>query len=251
MPSFALDGLVVGAHGHRGAFRAPTGCALKTTALPAATMLMMLPLSVGTECVEGVIAPTTPKGVYSSSVMPWSPLRPSGCSHSTPGHQLDDLAASRSCGPAGRSSSPPIRSGPTRPHWPPPGSLTISTTLARAATPFSLSWKKPACAAAQASLASWKTPCLPRPIVLAAGWPLPPQAHASFGGAAGGRRLLRPAPAEAAKDFRDHITDQSFVDGAHNDLVARLAGRSPALQALTVWRYRFVCPAHPPYRRCR
>ena len=57
---------------------AAAGCALKTTALPAATMLTMLPLSVGTEWVEGVIVPTTPKGVYSSSVMPWSPLRPSG-----------------------------------------------------------------------------------------------------------------------------------------------------------------------------
>src|SRR5262249_41916939 len=49
---------------------AAEGWALNTTALPAATMLMMLPLKVGTEWVEGVIAATTPKGVYSSSVMP-------------------------------------------------------------------------------------------------------------------------------------------------------------------------------------
>src|SRR5437899_13012657 len=49
---------------------AAAGWALKTTPLPAATMLMMLPLRVGTECVEGVMAATTPKGVYSSSVIP-------------------------------------------------------------------------------------------------------------------------------------------------------------------------------------
>ena len=49
--------------------RAP-GCALNTTEFPAAQMFTMLPLNVGIECVLGVIAPTTPKGVYSSSVMP-------------------------------------------------------------------------------------------------------------------------------------------------------------------------------------
>jgi hypothetical protein len=51
-------------------------------------MFTMLPLSVGMEWVLGVTAPTTPNGVYSSSVMPWSPLRPSGRSHSTPGTSL-------------------------------------------------------------------------------------------------------------------------------------------------------------------
>ena len=65
--------------------RAAAGCALNTTALPAATMLTILPARVGIECVDGVTAPTTPNGVYSSSVIPWSPLRPSGLSHSTPG----------------------------------------------------------------------------------------------------------------------------------------------------------------------
>src|SRR4051812_28373047 len=42
---------------------AAEGCALKTTALPAATILTMLPLKVGMEWVEGVMAATTPKGV--------------------------------------------------------------------------------------------------------------------------------------------------------------------------------------------
>src|SRR5262245_9826267 len=42
---------------------AAEGCALKTTAFPDATILTMLPLSVGTECVDGVMAATTPKGV--------------------------------------------------------------------------------------------------------------------------------------------------------------------------------------------
>ncbi len=65
--------------------RLAAGWALNTTALPAATMLTMLPARVGIEWVEGVTAPTTPNGVYSSSVMPWSPLSPSGRSHSTPG----------------------------------------------------------------------------------------------------------------------------------------------------------------------
>src|SRR5262249_20119596 len=49
---------------------AALGWALNTTALPAATMFTMLPLIVGTECVLGVTAPTTPKGVYSSIVIP-------------------------------------------------------------------------------------------------------------------------------------------------------------------------------------
>ena len=42
------------------ALLAPPGCGLMTIALPAATMLMMLPQIVGTECVTGVIAPITP-----------------------------------------------------------------------------------------------------------------------------------------------------------------------------------------------
>src|SRR5436190_1724931 len=37
--------------------------------------LTMFPLRVGIECVDGVIAATTPKGVYSSNVIPWSQQR--------------------------------------------------------------------------------------------------------------------------------------------------------------------------------
>ena len=44
------------------AIRAPEGWALKTTVLPAASMLMALPARVGRLCVTGVIAPMTPKG---------------------------------------------------------------------------------------------------------------------------------------------------------------------------------------------
>ena len=38
----------------------PAGCTLKTTELPAATMQMALLTIVGTGCVDGVTAPTTP-----------------------------------------------------------------------------------------------------------------------------------------------------------------------------------------------
>jgi len=67
-----VDGLVDRADGERGDL-APPGCGLKTTAFPAATIETMLPQMVGTECVTGVIAPMTPKGVCSSRVIPWSP----------------------------------------------------------------------------------------------------------------------------------------------------------------------------------
>ena len=50
--------------------REAAGWALNTTEFPAATMFTMFPLKVGIECVEGVIAPITPNGVYSSNVMP-------------------------------------------------------------------------------------------------------------------------------------------------------------------------------------
>ena len=44
------------------AIRAPEGWALKTTVLPAASMLIALPASVGRLWVTGVIAPMTPNG---------------------------------------------------------------------------------------------------------------------------------------------------------------------------------------------
>ena len=43
---------------------------MNSKGFPAAQMLTMLALRVGMECVLGVTAPATPKGVYSSSVMP-------------------------------------------------------------------------------------------------------------------------------------------------------------------------------------
>ena len=49
------------------AMRAPLGCGLQTRALPAASMLMALQASVGSECVTGVMTPMTPKGAYSCS----------------------------------------------------------------------------------------------------------------------------------------------------------------------------------------
>ncbi len=52
------------------AMRAPDGWALKTTVLPAASMLMAFEASVGRLCVTGVIAPMTPKGAKSVSVTP-------------------------------------------------------------------------------------------------------------------------------------------------------------------------------------
>jgi hypothetical protein len=58
---------------------------LNTAALPAAAMLMMLQAMVGIEWVEGVTAPITPNGAYSSNVIPWSPLNPYGFRNSTPG----------------------------------------------------------------------------------------------------------------------------------------------------------------------
>ena len=55
------DRLVEPAHA-LGGDPAPEGWALKTTVLPAASMLIALPASVGRLCVTGVIAPMTPKG---------------------------------------------------------------------------------------------------------------------------------------------------------------------------------------------
>ena len=50
------------------------GWALKTTALPAETMLMVLLMIVEVGLVTGVMAPTTPKGAHSMTIMPASPL---------------------------------------------------------------------------------------------------------------------------------------------------------------------------------
>ena len=52
------------------AMRAPEGWALNTTVLPEAIMLTAFPASVGSECVTGVMAPITPNGACSSSVIP-------------------------------------------------------------------------------------------------------------------------------------------------------------------------------------
>ena len=51
----------------------------------AASMLMTLQASVGSECVTGVMTPITPKGAYSCSAMPFSPLKASVRRNSTPG----------------------------------------------------------------------------------------------------------------------------------------------------------------------
>ena len=67
------------------AMRAPLGCGLQTRALPAASMLMALQASVGSECVTGVMTPMTPNGAYSCRAMPFSPLKASVRRNSTPG----------------------------------------------------------------------------------------------------------------------------------------------------------------------
>ncbi len=46
---------------------------------------MALQARVGSECVTGVITPMTPKGAYSCSEMPFSPLKASVRKNSTPG----------------------------------------------------------------------------------------------------------------------------------------------------------------------
>jgi len=49
------------------------GCALKTTAFPAASMPSALQMIVDVGFVHGVMAPITPYGAGSQSVRPWSP----------------------------------------------------------------------------------------------------------------------------------------------------------------------------------
>ena len=54
--------------------RFAAGWGLKTTALPAAIMLMELLMTVDVGLVEGVMEPITPKGACSMSIMPLSPV---------------------------------------------------------------------------------------------------------------------------------------------------------------------------------
>ena len=50
------------------------GCGENTTELPAERMPMALLMMVATALVEGVMEATTPKGAYSTRVMPLSPV---------------------------------------------------------------------------------------------------------------------------------------------------------------------------------
>ena len=61
------------------------GCGLKTTALPAAIMLIELWMSVPVGLVIGVSAPMTPTGANSRSINPWSPVTACGEMSSVPG----------------------------------------------------------------------------------------------------------------------------------------------------------------------
>ena len=54
--------------------RLALGWTLKTTPLPAETIAMELLMTVAVGLVVGVIAPITPKGAYSVTVIPWSPV---------------------------------------------------------------------------------------------------------------------------------------------------------------------------------
>ncbi len=65
-------------------FAAP-GCGLKTTALPPASMPMVLHSTVSEGLVEGVIAPMTPKGPISVKVRPRSPDQARVVMSSVPG----------------------------------------------------------------------------------------------------------------------------------------------------------------------
>ena len=61
------------------------GCTLNTTVLPPAIMLMVLLMMVSVGLVVGVMEQITPKGAYSSSIRPASPLLASVVRHSGPG----------------------------------------------------------------------------------------------------------------------------------------------------------------------
>ncbi len=61
------------------------GWTLNTTALPAATIEIVLLMIVAVGFVEGVIEPMTPNGARSNSDRPPSPVFTSACSTSVPG----------------------------------------------------------------------------------------------------------------------------------------------------------------------
>ena len=65
--------------------RLALGWTLKTTALPAETMLMVLLMTVEVGLVTGVMAATTPKGANSVTIIPWSPVTASTSRSSGPG----------------------------------------------------------------------------------------------------------------------------------------------------------------------
>ncbi len=137
---------------------APLGCGLQTMALPAASMLMMLPASVGSECVTGVTTPMTPNGAYSCSEMPFSPLKASVLRNSTPGMRsamtfsFSILAASRPIFVSSSSSRPSCSACSVQ------ILRTHATALRRSSRPRASNVRWAATAALTASLTSLKTP---------------------------------------------------------------------------------------------
>ena len=65
--------------------RLALGCTLKTTALPADTIDMVLLMIVEVGLVVGVMAPTTPNGANSVTIIPRSPVTASNSRSSGPG----------------------------------------------------------------------------------------------------------------------------------------------------------------------
>ena len=72
--------------------RLADGWALKTTALPAETMLIVLLMMVEVGLVTGVIAATTPNGANSVTIIPASPVTASTSRSSGPGRLRGDEA---------------------------------------------------------------------------------------------------------------------------------------------------------------
>ena len=140
------------------AMRAPLGCGLQTSALPAASMLMALQASVGSECVTGVMTPMTPNGAYSWSAMPFSPLKASVRRNSTPGMRSAMTSASRSCAPAGRSSSLRAPRGPAARPARCRSCGCTATALRRSSRPRARTRAGPARAAATALTIDLSTP---------------------------------------------------------------------------------------------
>ncbi len=127
---------------------------MKTTALPAETMAMVLLMIVAVGLVVGVIAATTPKGANSVTVMPSSPVTARGSRSSGPSvfsvtsRFLRVLSSARprpvsSC--AARARSADARRIAAR---------TLSITLRRASRPWSRKLSKARRAAATASSTS-------------------------------------------------------------------------------------------------